>query len=375
MAVKNASKPGRYGDGRGLMLVVSPSGTKSWILRIQANKRRRDFGLGPFPDISLAEARSRADIYRSAVRLDKDPVAERRLGNAIPSFAEAATSVHAEQKAAWKNGKHQAQWISTLERYAFPSIGSIPVDEVGMREVRDLLSAIWLAKPETARRVKQRIGTVIDYAVAKQWRDTELPMRAILKALPAQRKRVVHHRSMPYQALPDFYGALSGKSSMGRLALQFVILTACRSGEVRGARWDEVDISAKLWTVPEERMKAGRPHIVPLSQPAVDLLRAVKRLGYSYTELVFPGQKKGSMLSDMTLLKVMRDERLNFTVHGFRSTFRDWVADTSDYPAEVAEAALAHTIADKTVAAYKRTAFLEKRRVLMDVWGAFATAY
>lgn len=367
-AVKAANEPGRYGDGEGLFLLVGKRGGKSWILRIQKDGRRRDIGLGGASKVSLKLARERAAQVRSQIEAGIDPIAERQKAAGIPSFREAAKKVHAEHKASWKNAKHRKQWISTLETYAFPSFGDISVGSIDAAMVRDALAAIWLEKPETARRLRQRIRTVIDWAVAKGYRDAALAMPVIDNALPKQRQRPRHHAALPYAEIPAFMAELRSKKTMGRLALEAVILTAARSGEVRFAEWGELDLNAATWTVPAERMKAGREHVVPLSGPAVALFEKMKAHQRGDSNLVFPGFKRGKPLSDMTLTKSLRDMGLRVTAHGFRSTFRDWVAEQTSWPAEIAEAALAHTVQDKTVAAYQRGSMLEKRRQLMVAW-------
>jgi integrase len=370
-AVKAANAPGRYGDGDGLFLLVGKSGGKSWMVRVQKDGRRRDIGLGSASKVSLALARDRARAVRSQVEVGIDPVAERRKAAGIPSFREAAAAVHAEHKRGWKNGKHRAQWLATLEAYAFPAFGDWSVAEVDAPAVRDALAAIWLTKRETAKRLRQRIVTVIDWAVAKGYRDGPLAMAVIDKALPKQRAKPKHHAALPYAELPAFMTALRARESMGRLALEAVILTAARSGEVRLATWDELDLEAGTWTIPAERMKAGREHVVPLPPQAVRLLERMKAHRRGDSDLVFPGSKRGKPLSDMTLTKVCRDMGIDAVPHGFRSTFRDWVAEQTSWPAELAEAALAHVISDKTVAAYQRGSMLEKRRELMVAWASY----
>jgi integrase len=371
IAVKAATKPGRYGDGDGLFLVVGRTGGKSWMVRVQKDGRRRDIGLGSAAKVPLKLARERAALVRSQMEVGIDPVAQRRKAAGIPSFRAAAAQVHAEHKRGWSNGKHQAQWLSTLETYVFPSIGDLPVSEVDAPAARDVLAAIWLAKPETARRLRQRIATVIDWAVAKGYREGPLAMAVIDKALPKQRERVKHHAALAYADLPAFMAELRTKETMGRLALEAVIMTAARSGEVRLATWDELNLEARTWTVPADRMKARREHVVPLSDAAVALFEKMKAHRRPYTDLVFPGSARGKPLSDMTLTKALRDMGQPVTAHGFRSTFRYWVAEQTSWPAELAEAALAHVVSDKTVAAYQRGTMLQKRREMMNAWSAY----
>jgi len=372
LKVKSLTEPGSYSDGDGLMLVVRPSGSKNWILRITIAGKRRDIGLGSFKTTTLADAREAADQMRRKVARGIDPIAERRAEQiVIPTFEEAAKAVHEEHKAAWKNGKHQAQWLTTLKTYAFPALGKKLVSEIEGPAIRDVLAPIWLAKPETARRVRQRIGAVLDWSYAKGFRGTEAPMRSLSKGLPRQPKKDGHFEAMPYPDVPSFVIKLRERSSMGRLALEALILTATRSGEIRLARWDELDLDAGLWSIPAARMKMGRAHIVPLSAEAIDVFRRAEKLRIPATDLVFYGQNVKRPMSDMTLLKILKDSDLDVTVHGFRSAFRDWVAERTNYPGEVAEAALAHAIPNKVEAAYRRTDFLEKRRGLMRDWSSF----
>ena len=368
--VKTLSKPGRYMDGDGLMLEVKASGSKSWVVRLQSGGKRRDYGLGSFKDVGLSEARELARDYRRKIRLGLDPIAARQTVINTSTFAEAAASVHEEHKRGWKNGKHGAQWLATLKTYAFPSIGRLPVEAITTGQVRDLLAEIWLTKPETARRVRQRIGTVLDYAHGKGWREPFV-MSAVNKALPKQLRKAGRFEALPYEEVPGFIEKLSERLSIGRLALEALILTAARSGEIRLARWSELDLDAALWTIPAVRMKAGKTHVVPLSKAAVAVFRKAESLRTEGSDLVFPGAKRGKPLSDMTLLKILRDMKLDATVHGFRSSFRDWCAEQTNFSGEVAEAALAHAIPNKVEAAYRRTDFLEKRRKLMDSWGAY----
>ncbi len=252
------------------------AGGKSWMVRVQKDGRRRDIGLGSASKVPLKLARERAGTVREQIEVGIDPVAERRKAGGVPTFRVAAALVHAEHKASWKNAKHRAQWLSTLETYAFPAFGDRSVADIDAAAVRDALAAIWLKKPETARRLRQRIRTVIDWAVAKGYRDAALAMPVIDKALPKQRAKVRHHAALPYAELPVFMRELRERETMGRLALEAVILTAARSGEVRLATWAELDLEAATWTVPAERMKAGREHVVPLSAPAVALFERMK---------------------------------------------------------------------------------------------------
>ena len=372
--IRNLKQPGRYSDGEGLILNLIGPGRGSWIVRVQANGKRRDIGLGALADIGLGEAREAARKIRKDTRAGIDVLAERKQERiVVPTFRDAAKQVHAEHKAAWKNGKHQAQWIATLETYVFPTLGDRLVADIEGPAIRDVLSPIWLTKPETARRVRQRIGAVLDWAYAKGLRSSEAPMRSLARGLPRQPKKQGHFAALPFADIPAFLTSLRARATVGRLALEFLILTAARSGEVRGCGWSEIDPKARLWTIPGERMKAGKMHVVPLSGAALDVLERAQLLRSPVSDLVFPGQNPKRTISDMTLLKVLRDRNAGVTVHGFRSAFRDWVAEETDCPGEVAEAALAHAIPNKVEAAYRRTDFLEKRKVLMADWAAFCS--
>lgn len=370
--VRSLSEPGRYPDGDGLALELNAKASGRWVLRIQSNGKRRDIGLGSLKGVSLADAREAASIIRRKIAQGIDPVAERKQERqVIPTFQHAADLVHKEHQQGWKNGKHQKQWLATLQTYAYPSLGNRLVSKIEGPAIRDVLAPIWLSKPETARRVKQRIGAVLDWAYAKGYRSSEAPMRALSRGLPRQPKKDGHFAAMSYTELPAFLAMLRDRESVGRFALEALILTAARSGEIRGAEWAELNLDAALWTVPASRMKMGRTHIVPLSPAAVDAFRRAKIYKVGASDLVFPGQNVKKPLSDMTLLKILRDMKLTVTVHGFRSAFRDWVAEQTDFAGEIAEAALAHTVSNKVEAAYRRTDFLDKRRLLMAEWATF----
>lgn len=370
--IRNLKTPGRYMDGDGLFLVLTAPRKGYWVLRATINGRRRDIGLGSLDLVTLAEAREAAIDKRREIQRGVDPIEERKRQKVeILTFRAAAEKVHAEQTATWKNGKHQDQWINTLKSYAFAKLGDRSVDDIEGPLIREVLLGIWLEKPETARRVKQRIGVVLDWAYASGMRSTEAPMRSLGRALPRQPKQDGHFAAMPYEDLPKFISHLRQRRSVARLALEFLILTASRSGEVRGAKWAEIDLGAKLWTVPAERMKVGKRHVVPLTEAALDVLERARPYYAECSDLVFPGRNVLRPISDMTLLKILRYAELPFTVHGFRSSFRDWAAEKTDFPGEVAEAALAHSVANKVEAAYRRTEYLDKRKLLMNEWENF----
>ena len=349
--VKAAKSAGRYGDGDGLYLVVSKSGTRSWVVRCQKDGRRRDIGLGSAKKVSLALARERASQTRSQMEAGIDPVIQKRKAAGVPTFREAAAVVYDEQRKTWRNAKHNYQWMQSLEAYAFPAIGERSVSEIDGAAVRELLMSIWLTKHETAVRVRQRINRFRNQPKVQKNTSLPCPIRTF-----------------------EFCHALKKKNSIGALALRLAILTAARSGEVRLATWNEFNFETATWTIPAERMKAGREHVIPLSKAALELCQAAKGHRIAGSDFVFQGTKKGKPLSDMTLTKILRDSGLPFTVHGFRSSFRDWVGEETSFAGDVAEMALAHTIKDKTEAAYRRGNMLDKRRILMDNWADYCAS-
>ncbi len=381
VSVKALTAPGRYGDGDGLYLDVAPGGSRTWIIRIQSVGKRRDIGLGSAKTVTLAEARSLALDVKRKVRAGIDPVAERKAARAkvtVPNFRQAALLCHSEHAPTWRNAKHAAQWLATLETYAYPALGSLPVNAIEAPAVRDVLSPIWLTVPETARRVRQRIGAVLDWAHGKGYRAAPLIVASLSKSLPRQPVKDGHHEAMPWRDVPGFIRAMhaSAKGSEGvKLALEFLILTAARSGEVRGASWAEIDRDAKLWRIPADRMKAKRPHNVPLSVRALAIIDRMADLREGDATLIWPGQSGKKPMSDMTLKMALRRLGLSADPHGFRSSFRDWVSEATSYPEAVAEAALAHAKGDKTEAAYARSDLLDKRRAMMDDWAKYAHDY
>ncbi|MCL4671368.1 MAG: integrase arm-type DNA-binding domain-containing protein [Sphingomonadaceae bacterium] len=368
LKVKNA-KPGRHVDGRGLCLYVKESGARTWVLRMQHNGRRRDYGLGSALDVSLTEAREAATALRRQVRLGVDPVAERRKSRmVVPSFERAARECYDALKEGWKNRRY-ANWISSFENHVFPLIGSRPVDQVDSALVVEVLTPIWLEIPETARRILQRIGSVLDFAHIKGWLEEEASLRSVRKGLPRQTAKTEHLKAMPYAEVPAFMARLAAASpTTGRDALRFTIYNAVRSNETRLAVWTEFDLDEGIWTIPGERMKARETHVVPLSASTITLLRRRWKERVSDDDLVFSndGEKP---ISDMTMTKLMRDDGIKgATVHGFRSAFTDWAAERTDFPKEVADKALAHKLANQVEAAYRRTDFFDKRRELMARW-------
>lgn len=375
LKVSKAKAPGKYFDQGGLMLLVKPSGAASWVLRTMVRGKRYELGLGSRQDVTLAEARDLARDTRKKLRAGATPSLLRAEANKLRgmTFADAARRVHEERLSGWKNEKHAAQWISTLETYTFPRLGELPVAEIGSSHILDVIQPLWLDKPETARRTKQRIGSVLDWAHAKEERAEPAPMRAVDAALKKQKRSPKHFAAMPYENMPVLMHKLSKSKGVGALALRFTILTAARSGEVRGATWGEVDLDARTWTVPAGRMKVGQEHIVPLADAAIAILNAARLLTDGGPEtIVFPGMR-GRPLSDMTLSKALQTAGGSaYTVHGTaRSGFRDWAAEKTDFAGDIVEAALAHTIKNKVEAAYRRTNYLEKRRELMAEWGEY----
>ena len=362
---------GRYGDGDGLYLIVGNADSRSWVCRVQKDGKRRDIGLGSAKKVSLQDARQLAGAIRAQVAAGIDPIAERVKSKGIPSFRVAAGLVYEEQRHGWKNQKHNAQWLSSLEAYAFPHIGDLPVSQIEIPAVRDMLLPIWTKKHETARRVQQRVNTIVNWAVAKGYREHGLALQALAKGLPSNAGGVKPHKAIGRNEAPAFYVYLAGKNSTGALALRFIILTAARTGEALGATWAEIDMEAAVWTIPAERMKAKRQHRVPLSLAALAILKEAKAQQIGGSNYIFQGAKKGRPLSNMALTKLMRDADRDETVHGFRSTFRNWVAETTEYPNEVAELALAHTIKNKAEAAYRREDMLDRRRPMMEQWADF----
>ena len=371
-AVKAATAPGRMFDGHGLFLLVTPAGAKIWKQRITVRGRRQELGLGGYPVVTLREAREAALANRRMVRAGLNPKVERRRAKGIPTFAELARADFEHRKAGWRNEKHAAQWIGTLEEFAFPRIGERTVDDITTDDVFGVLSPLWHKRPTTAKRLRQRIGAVLAVAVAKGYR-SDNPADTV-KALLAKHQSVETngHRALAYS---DVAGALakvreSNAHRLTVLALEFLVLTAARVGEVRFATWREIDTDAATWTVPAERMKAGREHRVPLSARALEILSEARKHSIGRTDLMFPG-RTGKPLGERSMLQVLDRLGIDATAHGFRSSFRVWAAERTNIPREVCEAALAHTITNKAEAAYQRSDLFDRRRDLMNRWAAF----
>lgn len=389
LAVQRLTAPGMHAVGgvAGLYLCVSPSGSRSWIARVNVDGKRREMGLGSFPDVSLSIAREKARAARSDTIMGIDPVANRKEARSArqalkatqKTFADCAKAYIEAHSDSWRNAKHRAQWPSTFETYVYPTMGTVLVGEVTQAHVMAVLLPIWKTKTQTATRLRGRIEQVLAWATAAGFRQGENCARwtgLLDQLLPAPGKvsKPKHHPAVRVDDMPAFIKALRQHDGLSPKALEFAVLTAARSGEVRGANWAEIDLEAAVWTVPKERMKAGKEHRVPLNTQAIKLLEAMPRI--EGTELVFPAPR-GGQLSDMALTALTR--RMNFrddagrvcVPHGFRSSFRDWVFERTDYPRDLAEAALAHALENKVEAAYRRGDALERRRAMMQAWANY----
>lgn len=381
--VASLSKPGLYADGLGLYLQVAQGGSKSWVFRFMREGTPRKMGLGPVHTVSLKEAREKATECRRTLLADVDPIEARKSEKLAKrcaqakalTFNECAERYIAAHRVGWKNVKHAAQWTSTLEAYAYPEFGDLAVAAIDVGLVLKVLEPIWLTKTETASRVRGRIESILDWATSRNYRQGENPARwrgHLENLLPARNKvaKVKHHAALPYVEMPAFMTDLRAMEGVSPKALEFAILTATRTGETVGARWPEINIDEKMWAIPGERMKAGREHRVPLSDRAIAILKALPR--EKNAEFVFIGDRAGAALSNMSLLMTLRRmNRGNITTHGFRSTFKDWCSEQTAYPNEMSEMALAHTVSDKTEAAYRRGDMVTKRRRLMQDWATF----
>lgn len=380
--VKALQKPGVHRVGQGLYLQVTGAGARSYLLRYRLNGRSREMGLGSFDLVKLADARETAMEHRKLIKQGVDPIehrnrerlAARLAQEAQLSFEEAASRYIKANEAGWKNPKHRQQWRNTLATYVHPVIGGHAVDEIETAHVLEVLNPIWQDKPETASRVRGRIETVLDWAKANGLREGENPARwrgHLSNVLPKRLKlkRVEHHPALDYADMPAFMTELREREAVSALALEFLILTAARSGEVRGARWNEIDLEKGIWVVPADRMKAGREHRVPLSGPARALLKSLssRRTG----PFVFPGSGERPLSETAFSALLKRMQRDSITAHGFRSSFRQWCAEQTNFPREVAEAALAHTLKDKVEAAYQRGDVFRKRATLMEAWASY----
>ncbi|KRR14923.1 integrase [Bradyrhizobium jicamae] len=373
--VNSLAAPGRYGDGNGLYLVVDPSGAKRWVLRTVVQGKRRDIGLGGLRLVSLAEARVKALEYRRLARDGGNPVEAKRRAKVVPTFADAARSTLEQHRGGWKNEKHASAWINTLTTYVFPIMGEKRVDQIETADVLRALSPIWLSKPETARRIRRRIAIVLDWSKASGFRTGDNPVDSVNKGLPRQSEKRGHFAAMPYSEVPGFVKKLPEvpTSQFARLGFEFLILTAARTNEVLRADWTEIDLDKAIWTIPAARMKVGREHRVPLAKRSLGLLETAREIGGD-SGLIFPGRQVDEPMSNMIFLMLLRRLGATFTAHGFRSAFRDWASECTNFPREVCEMALAHSIKDKTEAAYRRGDLFEKRRQLMEDWNNFLSS-
>lgn len=372
------------GGVAGLGLNVNTGGSRSWVFRARVAGVRRDMGLGGYPDVTLAQARELARVARAKIRAGVDPIEEARAARSAliaarmsaVSFSKATEQYLEAHEAGWSNPKHRQQWENTLTTYAGPKIGQMLVRDIELPHVLSVLEPIWREKTETASRLRGRMESVLDWASARGYRSGPNPARwkgHLDKLLPAPGRiaKTDHHRSLPHEDMPAFFAALRQQDGSGARALEFAILTAARSGEARGATWEEFDLTAGKWVIPAGRMKAKKEHRVALSAQAVALLKAQQELRVS--DFVFPSPKEDGMLSDMTLTAVLRRMKVDAVPHGFRSTFRNWTAETTNYPREIAELALAHTVGSEVERAYMRSDLFEKRRALMQDWADFVS--
>lgn len=385
LAVSKAKEKGLYGDGNGLYLQVSAAGTKSWVFRYRLHGRKtpRDLGLGALADVSLAEAREKARDARKLTNAGIDPIEAKRESQAnvalerasALTFEQAAQAYIAAHAASWRNPKHRDQWPNTLRDYVYPAIGKLSVAAVNVGHVVKILEPIWTKRPETASRVRGRIESVLDWAKARGYRAGENPARwrgHLENLLPKRSRvqRIEHHPALPYGDVGAFMADLAKQNGIAPLAFRFLILSAARTSEVIGATWDEIDLGKGVWIVPAERIKTGKEHRVPLSAPALAILKTLHKTREG--ELVFPGGRRSKALSSNALLAVLkRMGRTTITAHGFRSTFRDWCAEQTNYPRDVAEAALAHAVGDRVEAAYRRGDLFDKRALLMKDWAVY----
>lgn len=378
--VATLNKPGRHGDGAGLYLSISKDGEtvrRRWVYLFTRAGKLREMGLGPSPEVTLAEARVERDKWAAVVRAGGDPIglrkAERAASKGVPTFGQLADEVIEAKKTEWRNAKHRAQWSMTLANYAAP-IRSRPVNEIDTDDVLAVLRPLWTSRPETAARLRGRIEHVLDAARAKGFRQGPNPAlwRGHLdKLLPKQSKvERGHHAAMAYSKVPAFLGAVRKRDAVAALAIEFTILTAARTGEVIGATWNEIDLDDAVWTIPAQRMKAKRIHRVPLPARAIAILNKVSTIRTG--DYVFPGRKPGRPLSNMSMEMILRRMKVeDATMHGFRSSFRDWVGNETNFQREVAEAALAHVVGDAAEQAYRRGDALEKRREMMSAWATY----
>ena len=383
--VRRITRPGRHAVGgvNGLLLNVKESGTKSWVLRVMVGGVRRYIGLGPFPDVTLSQAREKARLKKDLIEQGIDPVQDRAdRRNALVeaqarhvTFADIVNICHEKKQAEFRNAKHSHDWVSSVKNYATPVIGKVPVKDIALHHILKVLEPIWTVKTETATRVRQRLEYILNWATVSGYRSGDNPARwkghldAVLPA-PTKIKKVTHFKALPWQEVGQFMQELRKRKGMSARCLEFVILTACRSGEARQAVWDEFDLENAIWTIPSSRTKTNKEHRVPLSDAALSILKEAPR--FEGSEYVFTSTK-GGPLSDMSLSMLCRKMKVDVVPHGFRSSFRDWAAESTNYPREVVEMALGHAIESKVEAAYRRGDLLQKRSRLMQDWAGFCS--
>ena len=376
-SVRSVTKPGRYGDGDTLFLMIAKGGSKSWVQRITIDGRRHDIGLGGFPLISLAHARERAMANRLAVVNGRNPLTEKKRAR-TPTFRKAAQATFEANRPRWRDGKTARNWMQGMEKRAFPVIGDMRVDQIRRQDILRILTPVWTAHPDVARKLRQRVRATLRWCEAHGYVEQNVAGEVIDGALPAMPAVKAHHRSLPYRDVGSALRAIraSSASPNAKLCLEFLILTATRSGEARGARWDELDLDSRVWRISADRMKSNTDHVVPLSDPAIDVLIQARQLGSGV--LVFPSpMRPRNPLSDMTLMKALHTVGLGkrTTVHGFRSSFRTWASECTDADHAVMEKSLSHSVGNAVERAYARSDLLEKRRSLMEQWGAACTTF
>ena len=374
MTVKKLSKPGKYADGNNLYLQIDISGARRWILRLTVGHRRRDMGLGSTMIVSLEKARQLARLYRGIAKSGGDPFLERQKERGFKvTFAYCAQKVHELNKPTWKNEKFALQWYSSLENHVLPKIGELPISQITSSDILGVLSPIWNTRTDTARKLKQRIRLIIKWARAKGYFQGDDPVELAEQALPRKKRSDNHHKSLSYKDVPDLIVKIkeSKISLPTQLAIQFTILSACRTSEVLRASWDEIDMQNLIWTIPAKRMKTGKIHEVPISSGMKDILKDAKdKIGSP--DYIFSSDQSGKELSNNTLrLAVQKRLGIDTTIHGMRSSFKDWASETTNFANEVSEMALAHVIPNKTEAAYRRGNLMDKRRHLMQIWSDF----
>ena len=379
--VEKLVEPGTYADGEGLTLRVSPSGNRRWVLRLTVDGQRSNVGLGSFPRVGLAEARRKAEEHRRSARDGVNPVVEKRATReaaqakaAIPTFKEASFTVIELRRPTWSNERHAKQWVESLTNHCFPVVGNKRVDEITSADVLDVLTPIWNDKAETATRVKQRMEVILDWAIAAGYR-TDNPVSAIAKALPRRPRQKQHHPALPFADVPEALRKVKDSTAdpITKLAFEFLVLTATRSGEVRGATWAEMDLEARTWIIPASRMKARREHRIPLSKAAMHVLERSRQFCKEDGEIIFPAKRKGGQLSNMVFEMMLRRLEILAVPHGFRSSFRDWMGECTGASWAVAESALAHSSGERASLGYHRTDYLEQRRPIMEAWADFVT--